>query len=130
MKDYLSLFQQTENSDVKVPGDLPAKRAKPGFARFAGTSDVGFQTEIPITGQNAESGDWKADCAELFAEAHAKVESNLVNGACPDCGGGLAARWCGRAEIYRRDDAKLLYQRRQLLGKETEQHAKTLHTRD
>ena len=32
---------------------------------------------------------WKEDCAELFASARAKVESNLANGNCPDCGSGL-----------------------------------------
>jgi hypothetical protein len=32
---------------------------------------------------------WKADCAELFAEARAKVALNLDHGACPDCGGEL-----------------------------------------
>jgi hypothetical protein len=36
-----------------------------------------------------EQYDWRADCAQLFAEARAQVAINLANGACPDCGGGL-----------------------------------------
>jgi hypothetical protein len=73
VKDYLARFQQTEL----------------GFVGFVGSPDKGFQTEIPTTGHNPESEHWKADCAQLFAEARAQVAINLANGACPDCGGGL-----------------------------------------
>lgn len=36
-----------------------------------------------------ERYDWRANCAELFARARAKVERNLDTGVCPDCGGKL-----------------------------------------
>ena len=100
MKDYLSLFQESENSVVKVPSDLLTKPTKPGFVGFVSSPDEGFQTEIPTIGQNPESEHWKADCAELFAEARAKVETNLANGACPDCGSGLIENKLGAETLW------------------------------
>ncbi len=55
----------------------------------------------------AEPYDWKADCAELFAIAQAKVERNVANDWCPDCGGDLiehklgdeAAQYCATCEF-------------------------------